>query len=291
MTEITNPDHDARQSSQASARVTDRENGLHVGRIAVTRPMFGHLDVYCKRDGSRGATVVCESDGLKYGVTAGVLKHYSQAGTYAGWAYVVPNRDVVFRFDVGDAGAEPRCLLAIEAQDGRINVPPAVGDGLVLQHGQAVAFYARSVRDRSKDAVRRQATKLFALDDEHVPLICRLVVEEKLSFPEHCDVLTVMFDCLTDAHGNGSQGQPGRLDGALAVIAEKTGVPEELQRLARVERTRLAAAGGPAGFSSASATSGKTGGAGAKDIGHKTTARPAKASVVADVFSVDLKLE
>jgi hypothetical protein len=114
------------------------------------------------------------------------------------------------------------------------------------QHGAAVAFYERvsGVRANGKQALR--ATRLFPLDAEHLPLIGRLIASGQLLATEYGDVLDLFLSGVAlPAHGLDARDR-ALVASALERLAEDPSIPEALQRLARVERTRLGArADGP----------------------------------------------
>lgn len=205
-----------------------------VGRFAITPPRFAQLENYLKPDGRRGARVVCEDNGVRHGVTIGVLERFAEIGTYHGWAYVDAERRVVFRFLEGIAGDPPESLAAIDTPTDRVLVPPDVCRGLDIEHGELVAFYARSV------AQRRRATHLFRLDAEHLPLIANLINSKKLVFPDHLELLQVLYDGLEANHISCQYWSD--VDAALATLSEEPELPEEFRKRARVERGNLSTA-------------------------------------------------
>jgi hypothetical protein len=214
---------------------------IEVGRLAVNRPKRGELHVYRKRDGAMGSTVLCEEDGGKYGVALGVLKRFAEVGTYAGWAYVDEGRGLAFKFVVGEAAAEPDSLLAIDASDGRVEVPPSSTAGVRFEHGALVAFYWRFASRNGDGKPRRQATRVYGLDSAHLPLIARLITDGKIVFPGHAEVLDTFFGGLSDA--DVAPQDADRFKTALDRLVADSSVPSGFQVMARVERSRLTSGG------------------------------------------------
>ena len=210
---------------------------LRVGQIAVTGPRFGQLDVYTKADGKRGAKVVCDQDGGRYGVTAGVLHRFPMEGTYAGWAYADLRRAVVFRFLAGNSTSEPPSLLAIAADNELVDVPPSSLRGAAPQHGAFVGFYARRVGAREHPG-RLEATRVFPLDSEHVLVIARLIAGGQVRFPDHAAVVDTFFASLGSSAPAASQ-DADLVAAALVWLAADRSVPGHLQMLARVEQGRV----------------------------------------------------
>lgn len=144
---------------------------LEVGRIAVTWPRFGRLDVYLKGDEKKGAVFVCVEDGGRHGVTLGVRKRFSDVGSYNGWAYVNPGQTVVFRFVPGDGSNVPESIIAIETSEGLVDFPASARREASYSDGALVAFYARPVRWSPSSQPRREATDVFPVDAEHLPVV------------------------------------------------------------------------------------------------------------------------
>ena len=214
---------------------------LQVGQMAVSWPMFARLEVYTKKaSGQLGATVVCDEDGGKYGVTLGVMKRYPELGSYAGWVWVDRSRMLAFRFDAGEAATRPAPLLAIQAGRDRAEVDSRCWNGLTPEQGALVAFRARVVGSTIRGQLRRRVTQILPLDKQHVLVIANMIWGRQFVFPDHSDVLPVLFEALA------AQTLPilrnrDLLDAALERLSEYPGVPNEFQMLARVERSKLAA--------------------------------------------------
>lgn len=211
---------------------------LEIGRISVNYPRIGRIDIYIKPDKNRGAVVICEEDGGRYGVTLGVLKHFSKPGSHIGWAYVNPGQTMVFKFVLGDASNRPAGLFSIETSDGLVDFPTANRSSAAYPDGAFVAFYARLARSNRMPQPRRQAIDVFLLDGNHLPLIARLTSAGRLSFPEHNEVCELFLNAISDLEGLDRQCQ--RLfESALSYLASHSRVPAQYQTLARIERSRL----------------------------------------------------
>jgi hypothetical protein len=219
---------------------SEQTAGLELGRLIVTRPLFGQLEVYKKKDSTIGASFDVANSIDRYGVAWGVRKRFLEPGTYDGWAYVDSQGTIVFRFLGGQAKMEPACHFAIEASDGRVGVPPWVSRGVSLTSGAWVGFHWRFGKDRGEGKTRREATRVFPLDGAHVSVIGRLIAEGRLIFPCHADVLQMFFKSLPALDG-ASRQDLGILDAALIKMGTDSSVPTEFQMLARVERTKLSA--------------------------------------------------
>jgi len=263
---------------------------LEIGRISVTRPRFGRIDIYIKVDNNRGAVVICEKDGLRCGVTSGVLKRFSQRGSYTGWAYVNRRASKVFKFVVGDASNVPPALFSIEATDGPVDFPRTYDGFSSYADGALVAFYARSVRQAGKRHPRRRATDIFLLDSDHLPLIARLISDGRLDFPEHSEVFELFLDALADQQGQDRQCRH-LYASALSYLASTSGVPSRFQSLARVEQTKLSLAQNPpVAIPRQRAQASER--AEARDTENKEKLeRTGRAGFIADVVPVQLQIE
>ena len=211
---------------------------LEIGRISVTRPRFGRIDIYIKADNNRGAAVVCEKDGLRCGVTAGVLKRFPEPGSHKGWAYVNRGASRVFKFVAGDASKVPPGLFSIETIDGPVDFPGIHHGFASYPDGALVAFYARLVRPTGNQQFRRRATDVFLLDSGHLPLVVRLISAGRLDFPEHNELCELFLDALPDQQGQDMQCKH-LYASALSHLASSSDVPSRFQSFARVEQTKL----------------------------------------------------
>lgn len=227
---------DSGNGSPGNQRKPAGGNGLHIGRVQVTRPMFAELSVYLKKDGNLGATVICHADGGKYGASKGVLNAFKEPGTYEGWAYVARGRDVVFRFLRGGPSEEPPRRLGVVSDGVLLNLDEKCLKGPAPADGQLVAFYSRI--QRFNGHVRLVPTHVFPLDADHPALIARLIAGARLSFPEDADALAPLFDGLEAGGRAAEQVDPGQLEEAMRVIANHARVDEEYQRMARVQLSR-----------------------------------------------------
>ncbi len=235
-------EHDG-NSDKKSANTWSGTRDLRVGRMMVNWPMFARLDVYTKKgNGQLGATVNCDEDGGRYGVTPGVLGRYPEPGTYIGWVWVDRPKLLAFRFDAGDATRQPAPLLSIESSCGRVEVEPKSWAGPAPEHGAPVAFRARVIGRTPLGRQRLRTTQILPLDQQHVLVIANLISGGELSFPDHSDVLQVFFDTIGKEPHCFSRN-PDLLDSALGRLAARPDVPAEFQMLARVERTRRSAPG------------------------------------------------
>lgn len=215
---------------------------LEVGRIVVMQPLFARINIYMKTDKNRGAIVICERDGGRYGVTKGVLKRFSEPGSHSGWAYVNPKRTIVFKFVIGDASKTPCGLVSIETSNGMVDFPRAANLMKSYSEGALVAFYARLVRTNKRQKQRRQATDVFLLDGEHLPLIARLISNGSFNFPEHNEVCDFFLDTISGSIDIDRQCRC-LFESALSYLATSSSVPSQYQTLARVEQSRLVTSG------------------------------------------------
>ena len=211
---------------------------LEVGRIAVSWPRFGRLDVYLKGDEKKGAVFVCVEDGGRHGVTLGVRKRFSDVGSCNGWAYVNPGQTVVFRFVPGDGSNVPESIIAIETSEGLVDFPASARREASYSDGALVAFYARPVRWSPSSQPRREATDVFPVDAEHLPVVARLISVGRLCFPEHNDVLELFFDAIPGLQETDRRNR-SLYESALAFLAADRSIPAQFQTLARVERSKL----------------------------------------------------
>jgi len=228
------------QQNKRTKRASQQASSLEVGRVLVNCPSYGRLDVYLKADKKRGATVICEEDGGRYGVTSGILNYYSKPGTYRGWAYVNPEQAMVFKFVVGELSDRPEGIVTIEADSGRVACPASNANVCKYVDGTMVAFYGRFVRRKGSDRSLREATDIFTIDANHLPLVARLISGGKLAFPDHNEVLEIFFEALSSTQQQ-TQQNISLFDSALAFLAGNAGAPSQFQTLARVERSKLSA--------------------------------------------------
>ena len=219
-------------------KVSSYGTGLELGRVIVTPPRYGHLKVYSKSNNGRGAIFITERDGNRCGTTKGVLKQFIKIGCYDGWGYIDMDRAVIFKFIVGDASNTPRSLIAIKVSDGRVNFPPSIKNTAEYTDGAIVAFYARFAKRNGTERQKRVATDIFLLDDKHLPLIARLINADRLSFPQHNDVLEFFLDALTSVQVLDHR-DVDLFSSALTNLALDSRVPTQLKTLARVERSKL----------------------------------------------------
>lgn len=214
---------------------------LEVGRLTINHPRYSHIDVYLKSNQSRGATVICEKDGGRYGVTHGVLKCFTEIGSYHGWAYLNAVQASVFKFIIGDASNATKPILSIETPKDYVDIPPSKAGTENYADGAFVAFYSRFARWNGKERSRREATDIFSIDGEHLPLIAKLISDGQLIFPDHNEVLQLFFDSLPNIKIH--EQQDLRLfNTALTWLATNSEAPVQFQQLARVEQTKIASA-------------------------------------------------
>ena len=264
---------------------------LEIGRISVCRPRFGRIDIYMKADNNRGAIVICERDGIRCGVTPGVLNRFSEPGRHRGWAYLNRSATIVFKFALGEASKAPRGLFSIETSDGPVDFPAANRNSAPYTDGALVAFDSRLIRRAKMPQLKRQATDVFLLDSEHLPLIARLISDGRLRFPEHDELCELFLDSITSREELDRQCRQ-LFASALWYLASSSCVPTQFQSLARVERTKLslkedltATAVRPQPNSPKRAKSQGT-------VNKGTTQRHSpKGAVVADVVRVNLQIE
>jgi len=217
-------------------------HNLDVGRILITCPRYGRLDIYVKRDKNLGAAFVCEEDGGRYGVTIGVKKRFQDTGSYIGWGYIGTNQTVVFKFLLGDQSNTPKSLIVIKTSDGNVDLSASIKNRGEYADGAIVAFYSRFVRRNPASLPRREATDVFPIDANHLPLVARLISGSRLTFPDYNEVLQLFFDSLPGIKSLDQQNL--RLfDSALTWLATSSEVPVQFQQLARVEQSRIASAG------------------------------------------------
>ena len=279
------------KSNRNKGRSRQKKN-LEVGRIIVTSPKFGRLNTYLKSDKNQGATFICEQDGGRYGVTHGVRKRFSKTGCYDGWAYINPDKTLVFKFINADIEFTLDVLVTIETPDGSVAIPESKKNTMKGANGAIVAFYARLIKYKGANRQRREATDVFLLDDKHLPLIARLISEDRLAFPEHNEVLELFFDSLPDQEGL-EQWNIHLFDSALAGLASNTAVPAQFQTLARVERTRLSSAENTGLL----ATQPLPQGANRQKVQEAKSTKPKvgqhsrKGSIVTDVMHINLQME
>jgi hypothetical protein len=238
----TNGDRDgAKKAGQNGAAPKNHNADPDVGRIVAACPKRGELQVYRKADGLMGARVFSEDDGGKYGVSPGVRKQFPNVGTYRGQAYVDEGRGLVFKFVAGSTSAAREAILTISAAFGRVYVPGSLVRGKSLEHGTIVAFHWRLENGNGDGKARRRAESLYRLDEDHLPLIARLLASGKLAFPTHADVLDAFLGGL--ASGDVLPQDAARFKAALDRLADDPGVPGNLQIMVRAERARLVSSG------------------------------------------------
>jgi len=213
---------------------------LEVGRILTTYPRYGRLDIYVKRDKTLGGAFICEENGGRYGVTKGVRERLSDPGRYNGWGYINPGQTVVFKFLLGDSSNVPERLVVIETSNGRVGFPASIRSKAEYPDRSIVAFYACLVSRNPAGMPRREATHVFRVDADHLPLAAILISAGRLTFPDHIEVLQLFFDSLPGIKGLDQQNLK-LFDSALAYLAANAGVPPQFQGLARVERCKLSA--------------------------------------------------
>jgi hypothetical protein len=296
------PDIKIMEKSTMRRKNTDNRDVKHfpdleLGRLMATLPMFGQLSVYTKRDSKLGASVVCEEDGGKYGVTSNVLTRFSDVGVYDGWAYIDQRRGLVFKFIASDVSNRPHSLLAIETKTERLDVLSSYEDNLSLPHGTLVAFYAKFAGYKRQGQCRRQVTRIFAIDVGHPLLLAKLISGSRLAFPDHIEVLEMFFDALSCLSSGFAMQNRVQLDSALAKLSADSGVPEQFQQLARVERTKLASARTgqartPSLQHQGTGTRTSTNERKNNDVKQVSTAEiPAKSDVIGDVVQIKLQLD
>jgi len=267
------------------------DDGLDLGRLVVTRSVFGQMEVYKKKDGTFGASFDVAQSIVRYGVTRSVRQRFPELGAYDGWAFVDSGRAIVFRFLAGQAKFEPACHVAIETSDGRVAVPPWVSRGVSLTDGTWVGFRWRPGKVRGEGKARREATQILPLGGKHLSVIGRLVTEGKLVFSRHAEVFHVFFKSLPALDGTARQDL-GVLDAALAKLGADSSVPAEFQMLARVERTKLSAMLAPEGGKAVTQESDdatKKRGIASKPV--QAADASAKSTVPTDVLHVKLQLD
>ena len=228
--------NEAKTSARPAAPQGNGKTDFDVGRITVTCPKRGTLNVYRKPDGLMGAKVEC-IDCTDYGVSPKVRERFPEIGSYEGWAFADDRRNLVFRFTVAEASAEPERLYVIDTSAGRVYVPARRPGGTSFENGALVAFMWKYVRRNGKETPGREATKVEPLDVKQLSLIARLIANDKLLFPAHAEVLGVFLEGL--AASGVSPQDTDQVNTALGKLAAAPGVPTHLQQLARVERTRL----------------------------------------------------
>lgn len=238
---MNNNNHRNRKSVNESNESRAHSGIPEIGQMVVTRPMFGRLDVYLKKDGKPGAKMLCEEDGGRYGVAVGVRRLFSEIGTYAGWGYVNTKRQLVFRFVIGEVMAKPGNLLAIDLYGECIGIHRSNVVGSVIRHGAWVAFYAHHEGKGKHARLRRKDDMIIPLDGEHLLVTARLITGGRLRFPEHGDILNTFFDAISNQTFDPSEIEPLVL--ALTHLANNSSMPAQVQALARVEKLRLNSSG------------------------------------------------
>jgi len=276
-----------------TGRTSGANDDLELGRMAVTLPHPGRLDVYDKHDGSRGAAFISYRDGGRYGVTRGVMGRFADRGSNEGWGYPNHSRTVIFRFATGDLARTPESLVVIVTAEGDVGLPPSLTSQREYADGAFVAFYARPVKNGNAGQTRRVATDVFPIDGDHLLMVARLVGSGRLTFPDHNQVVRLFLDGLSGSPDFDRSSQ-NLLESALAFLATNSSVPGEFQTLARVERTRLSwAAADP--IPSVTAPHPPTNisrGRNTRDGERKTTGSGChKAGVVVDLVHVDLRID
>lgn len=264
---------------------------LEVGRILITYPRYGRLDVYMKRGRNLGLAFVCEEDGGRYGVTIGVKKRFPNIGSYNGWGYIGANQTVVFKFLLKDQLNTPQSLIVIKTSDGNVDLSASIKNRGEYADGAIVAFYSRFVGRNPASLPRREATDVFPVDVNHLPLVARLISGgSRLTFPDHNEVVEIFLDSLPSLENLDRQNFL-LFDSALTWLATNSGVPAQFQQLARVEQTKIASArieqvNAPLLQHRGTITEER------KDTRIKPTSQiPAKGTVVGDVVQVKLQLD
>lgn len=276
-----------------TGRTSGAHDDLELGRMAVTLPHPGRLDVYDKYNGSRGTAFISYRDGGRYGVTRGVMESFAGLGSYEGWGYPNHSRTAIFRFVAGDLARMPESLVVILTAEGDVGLPPSLRVQGEHPDGTFVAFYARPVKNGKAGQTRWVATDIFPIDGDHLLLVARLIGSGRLTFPDHNQVVRLFLDGLSGSREFDRSDQ-NLLESALAYLATNSNVPAEFQTLARVERTRLSWAAAdpiPSVITPHPPTSASRG-HNARNGERKTTGSGCrKAGVVVDVTRLALRLD
>lgn len=213
--------------------------GLMLGQFAVTTPQFGELQVYLKHGEDPGAAFISEETGGKYGVTMAVMSRFNEPGQYEGWGYVNEDRGVAFRFLAQAREEVPGDWISIWSQGQHVAMPPRLQKKTKLADGRWVAFRARMRPSAQRDRKKMSATALFAVDVRHPGVLARLASEGRLNGQDHAELLAGLMGDLESEEVNLRDYVRRQWPQALTCIAEMQDLPEDLQALARAERTRL----------------------------------------------------
>jgi len=226
---------------QSCASGPHTDAGLQLGRLSVTRPQFGELSVYRKKDNRIGASFDVADSIIRYGVTQNVRQRFPELGTYNGWGFADSGRMLVFRFVLESTASQPGPLASIEVADGRVDVPEWLVSKGLPGDGTLVAFEAQPRRTAGHVRPRRLATSVCPLDEKHLLEVARLVAEGKLPFSRSPNTVLLLLNALPTLSLVSAEDR-SVLDVALAKVGADSLVPADSQKLARVERTRLLSA-------------------------------------------------
>ena len=128
--------------------------------------------------------------------------------------------------------------MTIETLKDYVDIPPSKVGLMNYADGAFVAFYSRFARWNGKERTRREATDIFSIDGEHLPLIAKLISDGQLISPDHNEVLQLFFESLPNIKIH--EQQDLRLfNTALTLLAANSGVPVQFQQLARVEQSKI----------------------------------------------------
>jgi hypothetical protein len=231
--------HSTRTQSRGDvARRADllRNTVPEIGQVVVNRPKPGRLSVYQKRDGSVGATVITLDDGRKRGVTPGVQKFHSM-GTHQGWAYVDSLTTAVFLFKPGALHQPTKPMVAIQANAERIAVEDSKAEELSQCDGQWVAFHAQVTGRTAMNRPKRTATDILPIDAHHPLLLADLIRAGQIASSAHDVVIELFLEALNAFVPTGTD--KALIDSALSRLAADVAVPQPLQLMARVQRSKL----------------------------------------------------
>lgn len=264
---------------------------LCLGRIVVTRPHYGALEVYHKVGGVLGSRFLSQVNGGKYGTTRSVREYFSQPGTYQGWAFLDSRRCIVFLFVRNDEDNPPAPILAVDTPDGPVGLDRECTGTEGLAQGDWVAFYMGPPQYRHNAPPLRRATHLYPVDEKHPLLLAQLAAAGRLRFPQHAEIAEKFLDALPGLDEVLGSQDAEAIQAALNRLADDPKVPGDVRMVARAERGRLGsggprtpAAAGPQAPSRTPATKRKTR---ARRAG-KTGGRDPLAG---DVAALDLQVE
>jgi len=264
---------------------------LCLGRIVVTRPHYGRLEVYLKIDDKLGARFFSRENGGKYGTTRSVREYFSHPNTYEGWGFLDARRCIVFRFVRNDEDNPPAPILAVDTPDGPVGLDRECTGTEGLAQGDWVAFYMGPPQYRHSAPPLRRATHLYPVDEKRPLLLAQLAAAGRLRFPEHAEIAEKFLDALPGLDEVLGSQDAESIQAALNRLADDTKAPANVRMVARAERARLGssepqtpAAAGPQTPSPAPPTkrktrtrrAGKTGG---------------RAPLAGDVAALDLQVE